>query len=120
MSNDKAETLAHRTDWGEVDPRTYPLVGTVRFVCEQIGDNARIAQANRLIHAVDALCEAEGEARVRVHLTVAPGSDARQAVEVRIQPLTRRSEDADKALADKIITRWPEVMTKGTGRWTTA
>jgi hypothetical protein len=118
MTQEKAETLAHRTDWGEVDPRTYPLVGTVRLACEKIGDNERVSQANRLIHAVDALCEAEGEPRVRIHLTVAPGGDARKAIEVRIQPLTQRTEAADKALAAKIVARWPEVLAKGKDRWT--
>lgn len=117
MNPSKAETLAHDPDLGEVDPRTYSLVGTVRFVCEKIGNSERISQANRLIYAVDKLCEEEGEPRVRVHLTVAPGGDARKAVEVRIQPLTRRSEAADKALAAKIVARWPEIMAKGKDRW---
>lgn len=120
MSSTKAETLAHRTDWGEVDPRTYPLVGTVRLLSENIGSSERVSQANRLIHAVDAMCETEGENRVRVHLTVAPGGDARKLVEVRIQPLTQISDAADKALADKIVARWSEIMAKGEGRWTAA
>jgi len=120
MSNNKAETLAHRTDWGEVDPRTYPLVGTVRLLSENIGSSERVSQANRLIHAVDAMCESEGENRVRVHLTVTPGGNPRKAVEVRIQPLTRVNEAADKALAAKVVARWSEIMAKGEGRWVAA
>ena len=116
----QAETLGHRTDWGEVDPRTYPLVGTIRLLSDKIGSSERVSQANRLIHAVDALCETEGENRVRVHLTVPPGGDPRKVVEVRIQPLTQISEAADKALAAKVVARWPEIMAKGEGRWTTA
>lgn len=118
--SDKAETLAHRTEWGEVDPRTYPLIGAVRFSCEKIGDTERIAQANRLIHAVDMLCESLGESRVRVHLTREPGGNPRHKVEVRIQPLTQRSEALDNLLAEKVKARWGEILSQGDGRWSAA
>jgi hypothetical protein len=114
--SEQAETLRHRTDLGEVDPRTYFLLGEVKLVCEKVGDSERVSQANRLIHAVDLLCEQEGEPRVRVHLTVAPGGDARKAIEVRLQPLTQQ----DQPLLNKVKARWPEILTKGEGRWTAA
>lgn len=117
MNQNNDETLAYRTDWGEVDPRSYPLVGTVRLLSENIGSTERVSQANRLIHAVDALCEQEKEPRVRIHLTVIPGGDPRKAIEVRIQPLTQASEAADQALAEKVRSRWAEVTAKGDGRW---
>jgi hypothetical protein len=113
------ETLRHDPSLGEVDPRTYHLVGCVRFVCEKIGSNDRIAQANRLIYAVDKACEASGETRVRVHLTSTPGIDPKVSVEVRIQPLTTSEKD-EKALFEKVAKLWPEVLAKGVGRWVAA
>lgn len=120
MKTTRAETLAHRADWGEVDPRTYPLLGVVHFACEKIGDHERVAQANRLVYAVDQICEQEGEARVRVHLTVPPGGDAKKAIEVRIQPLTQETVSAEADLFARVKNRWSEVLTKGAGRWSAA
>jgi hypothetical protein len=115
----KQETLRHDPNLGEVDPRTYHLVGCVRFLCEKIGSNDRIAQANRLVYAVDKACEASGEHRVRVHLTCAPGIDPKVSVEVRIQPLTTSQKD-EEALFAKVALLWPSVLEKGVGRWVAA
>lgn len=115
----KQETLRHDPDLGEVDPRTYHLVGCVRLLCTKIGSNDRIAQANRLIYAVDKACEASGEPRVRVHLTSCPGVDPKVSIEVRIQPLTTSARD-EKDLFAKVALLWPEVLAKGVGRWVAA
>lgn len=117
MSTSKAETLRHDPEKGEVDPRTYPMLGKVRFASDKLGSGERLSQINRLVHAVDVLCESEGENRVRIHLTLQPGADAKKEVEIRIQALTRRNDKEDHELHQKVLARWPEILAKGEGRW---
>jgi hypothetical protein len=73
----------------------------VRLRSREIGSNARVHEANQLVRAVDRLITAHGESRARVHLTAKPGVDPKDAIEVRVQPLTvYEQEKIDKLMAD--------------------
>lgn len=113
----QGETLAHDPKVGEVDPRTYPLLGKVRLGSTKIGSHERVSQANGLIRMVDVACQEAGESRVRVHLTAEPGGDTKKAIEVRIQGLTRRDASEDKALTESVLAKWPTIVAAGQDRW---
>jgi len=66
---------------------------------------------------VDKACEEAGEHRVRVHLTAEPGVDPKQAIEIRIQGLTRRSETEEKALTAAVMAKWGTICNDSKGRW---
>jgi hypothetical protein len=115
----KRETLAPDLDKGEVLQRSYPLLGCIRLGCDRIGSNERVAQANRLVYAVDVLADQCGEPRCRLHLTIPHGGDPQTSIEVRIQPLTLGNDAAEQALVERMKARWSEVIAKGAaeGRW---
>lgn len=107
-----AADLAHDAKLGEVDPRTYPLLTCVRFVCTSIGSHERMQQANQLIYAIDKATTAEGDPRCRVHLTAKPGIDPKVAVEVHLQPLMLAQKD-HAAFVDRVRNRLPDLAKAG-------
>lgn len=107
------ETLAPNKSIGEVDPRSYPLLGLVKFKTQKIGSHERLVEASRLHRAIDAITSAEGDKHARVHLTVAPGMDSKKSVEVRLQPLTISSVKEEESFIKKVKARWDEVVSKG-------
>lgn len=113
----KGETLSHDPKLGEVDPRTYPLLGKVRLKCDKIGSHERVAQANSLIRLVDSACMEAGESRVRIHLTVESGGDPKKTIEIRIQGLTRRDEIEEADLINTVRSKWVGILEAGQGRW---
>lgn len=114
----KNETLAHDASMGEVDPRSYPLLGLLRFKSAKIGSHERLSQVSRLHRAIDNISTAEGDRHARVHLTLAPGMDAKKSVEVRLQPLTLPSDAERESFIRKVKARWNEILDQGVqGGW---
>ena len=107
------ETLAPNKKLGEVDPRSYALLGLVKFKTTKIGSHERLVEASRLHRAIDAITTVEGDKHARVHLTVAPGMDAKKSVEVRLQPLTISSTKEEESFIKRVQARWMEVIGKG-------
>jgi hypothetical protein len=115
MPEKKKTALAHRTEEGEVDPRSYPLIGLVKFACPKIGDHERLKQVNVLIREIDKVTSAAGDPHARIHLTKAPGADAREQVEVRVQTLSLPEERVDDFLW-KIQEAWSAILAAGAER----
>ncbi len=107
------ETLSHNPSIGEVDPRSYPLLGVVKFKSPKIGSHERLSEASRLHRAIDAITTVEGDKHARVHLTLAPGGDAKKGVEVRLQSLTTISEKEAESFFKRVKARWDEIAAKG-------
>jgi hypothetical protein len=115
MTEKKQSALAHRTDEGEVDPRSYHLLGLVKFACPKIGDHERLKQVNVLIREVDKVTSAAGDPQARIHLTKAPGADAREQVEIRVQPLSLPESQVEAFLLT-VRAAWPAIMAAGAER----
>lgn len=110
MQTRDASDLRHDETLGEVSPRSYPLVLRVKLGCEKIGSHPRLEQVKYLLRTLDLICSDAGETRARIHLTAEPGTDPKDAIEVRIQALT--SHDV-KTLVESIRKRLPEVVLAG-------
>lgn len=111
------ETLHHNAKMGEVDPRSYFLLCSVKLACAKIGDHERILQLNRLNRAVDLLADAEGEPRTRIHFTACPGTPPAAKVEVRVQ-FCSVNEEAERVVSEKMLKRVQELAEMGkTAGW---
>jgi hypothetical protein len=107
------ETLAPNKNIGEVDPRSYTLLGLVKFKTSKIGSHERLSEVSRLHRAIDTIISSEGDKHARVHLTLAPGMDAKKTVEVRLQPLTMATVKEEESFVKRVQARWSEIIAKG-------
>lgn len=105
--------LQHNPEFGEVDPRTYPLICKVHLGCSKVGTHERVIQIQRLMRVLDGLFEEEGESQARLHFTAEPGVDVKKWIEVRAQCQTCRTDKDEQEKVKAVIAQMDLIREAG-------